>query len=169
MTDPSGAGAVDRYRVVPAAYVVLLRAGDGGRDEALLQLRTGTGFMDGHWACGAAGHVEAGESVLEAAVREAHEELGVHLAPTDLLPLTTLHRTGATGRTVDERVDFFLACRRWEGEPRLREAKAADLRWVSLDALDSLPGPVVPHERLVLSALAAGPVPAVMTFGFAQH
>ena len=65
-----------RFRVVPAAYVLLLRPAGSGPDEVLLQLRQHTGFMDGHWACAAAGHVEAGESVLAAAVREAAEELG---------------------------------------------------------------------------------------------
>lgn len=166
VADPSGSGPVDRYRVVPAAYVLLLREGHG--TEVLLQLRTGTGFMDGYWACGAAGHVEAGESVLAAAVREAEEELGVQLAPGDLLPLTAMHRTQATGRAIDERVDFFLAARTWAGEPRLREAKAADLRWVGLDRLDSLAEPVVPHERQVLDALAAGTLTPVTTFGFAR-
>src|SRR5688500_139575 len=83
---PSGDGPVHRYRVVPAAYVVLLREEADGSDSALLQLRTGTGFMDGHWACGAAGHVEAGESVLAAAAREAAEELGVEVDATELLP-----------------------------------------------------------------------------------
>lgn len=165
-TDPSGAGPVDRYRVVPAAYVVLLDPDEDGVDRVLLQLRAHTGYMDGYWACGAAGHVEAGESVFEAALREAAEELGVRIRPDDLVPVTAMHRTGHTGLAVDERVDFFLACRRWEGEPRLREAKATDLRWVRLDRLDSLAAPVVPHERQVLTALAAGSVPAVSTFGF---
>ncbi|PYG01600.1 ADP-ribose pyrophosphatase YjhB, NUDIX family [Georgenia satyanarayanai] len=169
MSDPSGDGPVHRYRVVPAAYVALLREEAGAADSVLLQLRSGTGFMDGHWACGAAGHVEAGESVLDAAVREATEELGVRIAPTDLLPLTVMHRTQGTGLAIDERVDFFLSCRRWHGEPRLREDKAAALRWVRLDALDSLREPVVPHERQVLDALAAGTLMPVTTFGFAQH
>ena len=65
-----------RFRLVPAAYVVLLRPSGTG-DEVLLQLRQHTGFMDGHWACAAAGHVEEGESAPAAAVREAAEELGV--------------------------------------------------------------------------------------------
>lgn len=122
-----------RFRVVPAAYVVLLRRGEGG-EEALLQLRRGTGFMDGRWACGAAGHVEAGESVLEAAAREAREELGVEVL--DLEPLTSMHRTGASGLAVDERVDWFFGCRRWQGEPALQEPdKAGDLRWWPVDDL----------------------------------
>ena len=148
-----------RFQVVPAAYVVLRRA-----DEVLLQLRRGTGYMDGYWACAAAGHVERGESVVAAAVREAREELGIDVAAADLLGLTGMHRTNGTGDPIDERVDWFFQCTRWTGVPVLQEPdKAADLRWFALDAL---PDPVVPHERAVLDALVSGSVPAVMTFGF---
>ena len=146
--------------MVPAAYVILRRG-----DEVLLQLRRNTGFRDGHWACAAAGHVEAGESVLSAAVREAREELGVEIAPADLEPVTTVHRTQANGNPIDERVDFFFACRRWSGEPhRAEEDKSAAVRWFPLDAL---PDPVVPHELAVLRGLREG-LPAITTAGFAS-
>ena len=60
--------------MVPASYVFLLREStDGTGTEVLLQLRQGTGYMDGHWAAAAAGHIEQGESVFEAAAREAAE------------------------------------------------------------------------------------------------
>ena len=78
--------------------------------------------MDGHWACGAAGHVEAGESVLDAAVREAREEIGVVVDPRALEPLTAMHRSNDVGgAALEQRVDFFFALRRWEGEPVVRE------------------------------------------------
>ena len=78
---------IDRFQVVPAAYVILRRDVDGdGGGQVLLQLRQHTGYMDGFWACGAAGHVEAGKSVLEAAHREAIEQLGVKVEPADLRP-----------------------------------------------------------------------------------
>jgi 8-oxo-dGTP pyrophosphatase MutT (NUDIX family) len=156
----------DRYRLVPAAYVLLRRAGAGGADEVLLQLRRDTGFMDGYWAAAAAGHVEAGESVLAAACREVTEELGVTVAPADLVPVTAMHRTQATGDPVDERVDFFFECRRWSGQPHLVEPhKAADLGWFSLD---SLPDPVVPHEQWVLERLGDR-MPPVVTYGFSER
>lgn len=149
----------ERFRVVPAAYI-FLRSSRG----VLLQLRSHTGYLDGHWAAAAAGHVESGESVYEAAVREALEELDIGVAPSDLTPLCAMHRTGATSRPIDERVDFFFECQRWSGEPRLLEShKAADLRWFRLDGL---PEPVVPHERFVLEGLARGDLPPVVTFGF---
>jgi 8-oxo-dGTP diphosphatase len=152
-----------RFRVVPAAYVLLLR-GTGPDAEVLLQLRQGTGYRDGHWAAAAAGHVEADESVLAAACREAAEEVGVKIEPADLEPLTTMHRTHANHDPIDERVDFFFGCHRWAGEPRLLEAaKAADIGWFPLAAL---PEPVVPHERYVLDGLRENSLPTITTFGF---
>jgi 8-oxo-dGTP diphosphatase len=163
----------DHFRLVPAVYVALLRRISGAAtseapvDEVLLQLRQGTGYMDGHWALGAAGHVEAGESVFQAAVREAAEELGVVLAPADIRPLCAMHRTAPTHDPIDERVDFFVVARVWAGTPRLLEPdKAADLRWCRLDRLDQLPEPVVPHERTVLDGLRAGRLEPIVTFGF---
>ena len=152
-----------RFQVVPAAYVLLRRTQDDV-EQLLLQLREGTGYMDGHWAAAAAGHVEAGESVLDAAVREALEELGIGIEPADLLPLCAMHRTVAPHGPIDERVDFFFECRRWSGEPRLQEAdKSVDLRWFDLAAL---PEPVVPHELQVMTALRNGRLQPVVTHGF---
>lgn len=159
----------DRFTVVPAAYVFLLRDGVGGL-EVLLQLRRNTGYMDDHWAAAAAGHVERGETAVAAAHREAAEEIGV----TDLALefLTTMHRT-RHDLAIDERVDFFFTARTWTGEPRIIEPlKCAELRWIPLHRLDDLPGPVVSHERVVLDGLAArhhgehGGLPAYTTFGF---
>jgi 8-oxo-dGTP pyrophosphatase MutT (NUDIX family) len=150
--------------VVPAAYVLILREVDG-RPQLLLQLRKNTGYYDAHWATAAAGHVETGESVLEAAVREAAEELGVAISPDDLEPITVMHRTGGNGLPIDERVDFFFACRRWSGKPTIVEPeKCAGLEWYELD---SLPDPIVPHELVVISAIARGEVPPMITpYGF---
>ena len=152
-----------RFQVIPAAYLVLRRT-HGGVEQVLLQLRQNTGYMDGHWACGAAGHVEQGESVLAAAVREAAEELGIVVDVADLVPVTVMHRTTAGGGPIEERVDFFFECRTWSGEAALAESdKALALGWYDLDAL---PEPVVPHERYVLDRLREGSLDPVVTFGF---
>ena len=156
-------GIEDRFVVVPAAYVLLLR-GEGPGTEVLLQLRQGVDFMDGHWASGAAGHVERGETAYDAARREAREELGI--GGLELEFLTSMQRT-AGGEPIDERVDFIFASRSWTGEPRVTEPeKSGGIRWVRLDDLDSLPGPVVPHERVVLDGLRTGSLGAYSTHGF---
>jgi len=152
----------DRFRVVPAAYVFLLRAGTGspGGDEVLLQLRQNTGYMDDHWAAAAAGHVERGETAYDAARREAREEIDVELG--DLAFITSMQRTRGAD-PIDERIDFFFTCRSWAGKPRIVEpVKCAALEWFALDAL---PDPVVPHERVVLDGLGTG-LQSYMTFGF---
>lgn len=140
----------DRFVVVPASYVYLLRDGEHGT-EVLLQLRQGTGYMDGHWAAAAAGHVERGETAFQAAIREAAEELGV--TDVGLAFELTMHRTQGA-EPIDERVDFFFSARTWSGEPRLMEPdKAAELAWFPLT---ELPEPTVAHERLALRELGCG-------------
>ncbi|MCV2396369.1 NUDIX domain-containing protein [Actinotalea sp. M2MS4P-6] len=144
----------DRTLLVAAAYLVLRRG-----DEVLLQLRAGTGYRDGHWAL-LAGHVDPGESVVDAVVREAHEEGGVDVDPADLVPLTAMHRFEAGGPPVEQRIDVFFETRRWTGEPSVREPhRTAAMDWFALDAL---PEPVVPHELRVLEALRSGGLPAVL-------
>ncbi|WP_280482603.1 NUDIX hydrolase [Nocardia cyriacigeorgica] len=154
----------ERFRLVPAVYV-LLRRNTADGDEVLLQLRHNIGFMDGFWAHAAAGHVELGESVFTAGAREAAEELGVDVAPSDLSPLTVLHRRYGDGAAdIDHRVDFFLECRTWRGEPRLMEPdKAADLRWWPIE---KLPEPLVEHEAFVIEGCRTGELPRLAAMGF---
>jgi 8-oxo-dGTP diphosphatase len=146
--------------VVPAAYVFLLRDGVTG-PEVLLQLRQNTGYMDGHWAAAAAGHVEKRETAYDAARREALEEIDVRDVALEFV--TAMQRT-RSGEPIDERIDFFFTARDWSGEPRVVEPeKAADLRWCPLDGL---PDPVVPHELVVLEMIRYGTTSPYTTFGF---
>lgn len=156
---------MDRFAIVPAAYLLLCRGEDGDL-EVLLQLRgPGTSYMAGHWATAAAGHVELGESVYAAAAREAAEELGIVVAPEDIEPLCSMQRTmpGVTD-PIEQRVDWFVTTRRWSGEPAIQEPeKCVQLGWFSPARL---PEPMVPHERRLLGLLAAGSVPPIVTDGF---
>ena len=163
-TDRYREGDHARFALVPAAYLYFRREG-----QVLLQLRQGTGYRDGFWACAAAGHVEEEESVIDTAVREAHEELGVVVAPEDVRPLTVLHRGEPGGPAIEQRVDFMFEVTRWTGTPTIQEPeKAADLAWFPFVAL---PEPVVPHELAVLRAVHdAGrhgtEMPRILPYGF---
>ena len=154
-----------RFQVIPAAYLLLTRGG-GDELEVLLQLRgPGTSYLPGHWASGAAGHVELGESVFVAAAREAAEELGIAVEPSDIEPLCAVQRTlPGCDDPVEQRADYFLTARHWAGEPTILEpAKCLELRWCRPSAL---PEPMVPHEQVVLGHLADGSVPPIISIGF---
>lgn len=152
-----------RVPLVAASYAVMTREGASGT-EVLLQLRRGTGFMDGWWACGAAGHVEDVAPPSEALAREVDEELGVRVVTAS--PLTTVQRSTLAGR-LEQRADFFFHVTDWVGEPTLREPdKAADLRWWPLAGL---PARVVPHERVVLEGLRDGGLPPFVELGHDQR
>jgi 8-oxo-dGTP diphosphatase len=161
---------MDRFQVIPAAYLLLVR-GEGAGTEVLLQLRgPGTDYMPGHWATAAAGHVELGESAHGAAAREAAEELGITVAPGDLEPLCAMQRTlPGVADPVEQRVDYFLTTRRWAGDPAIQEPeKATRLGWFRPA---ELPEPMVPHERVLLGMVADSlvtgePLPAIVTYGF---
>lgn len=112
-------------------------------ERVLLLRRFQTGYEDGNYSV-VAGHVEAGESVTQAAVREAREEVGVELRADDLRVVHIMHR-----RAGDERVDFFLIVHDGAGgEPvNCEPNKCDELAWYSLTYL---PPNVVPYVRRAL-------------------
>ena len=137
---------VSRYSLIPASYVYLLHDG-----QVLLQLRQNTGYMDGYWAAGAAGHVEPGETAPQAAARELLEELGLEVSLSDLVPSSVMHRTDGSDNPREQRVEWFYSCSSWRGEPTIQEPrKCAELRWFPLTDLP----PLLPdYERIALEWL----------------
>jgi 8-oxo-dGTP pyrophosphatase MutT (NUDIX family) len=117
-------------------------------DQLLMLRRFNTGFRDGEYSV-PAGHLDGGETVMQAALREAKEETGVDLEETDLTFSTVMHRIED-----DERVDFFVLAHKWQGEPFNAEPdKCDDLRWVDVH---QLPANTVPYVRQALGNHRAG-------------
>lgn len=132
----SGQKMHSKYPV--AVHIFFLR-----ENEVLLARRHQTGYEDGNYSV-VAGHLEAGETLTQAAIREANEEAGVILRPQDLEMAGVMHR-----RAGDERVDFFMVARTWEGSISNREPeKCSELGWFSLEAL---PANLIPYVRQALS------------------
>ena len=125
-------------------HVLLVRDG-----ELLLTQRRGS-YGGGMWHL-PSGKLDAGESLLAAAVREAEEEVGVRVEPDELRCVHTVHVAGS-GPTPRLGV-FFEACR-WTGEPVNREPdKCSDVRWFPLD---DLPGDVIPYPLAGIRAYRDG-------------
>lgn len=148
-----------RFSVIPASYVYLMRD-----RRVLLQRRHNTGYMDGMWAAGAAGHVELGETAASAARREVREELGIDVPLTSLCAVTVMQRTDGTPSPTEQRADWFFTATGWQGEPVIMEPhKCAEISWFDLNRL---PASIPDYERLVLDGLAAGSLERVTSFGF---
>jgi 8-oxo-dGTP diphosphatase len=119
-------------------------------EEILVSRRLNTGYRDGEYSV-PAGHLDGGETVIAAALREAHEEVGLQLDPEQVQFCGVMHRLED-----DERVDFFVRVNSWNGDPFNNEpGKCDDLRWVRLD---SLPSNTVPYVRQALRNLKRGQV-----------
>ena len=117
-------------------------------NQILLLRRFNTGFRDGEYSV-PAGHLDGGETVMQAAVREAEEETGVQIAEIDMTFSTVMHRIED-----DERVDFFVEVHNWQGEPFNAEPeKCDDLRWVDIH---TLPGNTIPYVMQALAHHLAG-------------
>jgi mutator protein MutT len=109
------------FSVRPCVHLLLVRG-----SEVLMARRANTGYEDGRWSV-PAGHLDGGETVREACVREAAEEIGIALAVTDLSVDHVMHRR----KPDEERIDFFVTCANWTGEVRNAEPdRCSEIRWV---------------------------------------
>jgi 8-oxo-dGTP diphosphatase len=126
------------HRKFPVTAHIFLRKGD----KILMLRRYNTGYEDGNYSV-VAGHLDGGETIKHAAIREAKEEAGIEIQPEDLNIVGVMHR-----RSDDERVDFFLAAHRWSGEPRNQEpGKCDQIAWFSVDRI---PGNTIPYIKRAL-------------------
>lgn len=140
-----------RHPGIPTGVHVVCERGE----QVLLMRRAGTGFFDGQYSL-PGGHVEPGESVLAAAVRELREETGLVVLEADLAWLGVVHRLSDTNR-----IDFFLRAKGWQGDPAICEPDKCDrLEWW---ARDCLPQPMVSY---VETALRQTHVPWVLELGW---
>jgi 8-oxo-dGTP diphosphatase len=117
-------------------------------DQILLLRRFNTGYADGQYSV-PAGHLDGGETVTAAAAREAEEETGLRIDADNIAFSSVMHRLEG-----DERVDFFVHVRQWQGEPVNTEPdKCDELRWVNVN---ELPDNIIPYVRKAIQNHRAG-------------
>jgi ADP-ribose pyrophosphatase YjhB (NUDIX family) len=135
----------ERPKLIPTAYLVLVR-----ENKILLSRRFNTGFQDGQYSF-PAGHLGGDEETLsQAMIREAREEIGVEIDVADLELAHVMHRKQREP-TDERRINLFFRAKKWEGEPRIMEPnKCDDLQWFELDRL---PDNTIPYVRQAIGCL----------------
>ncbi len=125
------------------AYLILRK-----NNEVLLLLRKNTGYCDGQYGL-VSGHVEDGEPATAGMIREAKEEAGIELLPSQLRVVHILHRYSNR-----QNVDIFFECTSWAGEVVNQEPeKCAALEFLPLA---NLPSNTIPYIARALEAAENG-------------
>ena len=114
-----------------SAVFIIMRNDKG---EVLLQQRANTNFLAGYYDFACSGHVDAGESIHETAIRELREEVGVIAQQQDL----RLIHVNQNFLDVPY-MNFTFVLDKWQGEPSICEPdKCSDLRFFATDNLPDL-------------------------------
>lgn len=126
------------HRCQVNVYLILIQ-----REKILMMKRANTGFKDGMYSL-PAGKLERGETVHQALVREAQEEVGVDISMnSDWLKSTNiLHRYSKEGTVA---FDFFQRAHTFKGAVENREPEKCDeVIWVPLN---ELPANTIPYVK----------------------
>ena len=117
------------------------------RGETVLLAQRTQAATRGRWTF-PGGHVEFGETLVDAAMRELFEETGVGAEPVGVMPAFDYIRDNVHYVLVPVVAD-------WREGEALASDDAGDVRWVTLGELDSGKLPLLDHvARLARIALA---------------
>ena len=125
----------ERFKLIPLVSVIIKKD-----NKILLSKRKNTGYGDGLYALPGGG-VDGDETILQAAIREAQEELAITLRKKDL---HVLHASHIRYPSRVETIRFFIVVDKWDGEIINNEPeKCDDIRWFELNKLpENLMDPV---------------------------
>lgn len=120
----------DREKFLSSIYIIIKNEDN----KILLQRRQGTKFCSGYLAL-PAGHLDVGENVYDALVREAKEELDIDISINDIVDTFVVNRRN---KTLSPYFDVYFEIVKYKGNIKINEPnKCSELIWASLDKLPS--------------------------------
>jgi len=131
---------MERFKPFAAVYLLLIN-----NNQVLLSRRFNTGFMDGFYSL-PAGHLDEGETLTAALIRESQEEIGI--TPINPKLIQVVHRLPKTSEDRNY-LDFFFLSTSWNGEiNNLEPEKCDSVEWFDIN---SLPTKIIPDMIQVIS------------------
>jgi len=125
-----------RFTLRAAVHILFLKD-----DKVLLLLRKNIS-SDGMYGL-VAGHLDENETITQAFIREAKEEVGIDLKPSDISIKTVCH-SYIKGKN-ESIIQFYATCDKWKGEFINKEPdKCGEIKFFPVD---SLPGNTAPYIR----------------------
>jgi isopentenyldiphosphate isomerase len=133
------------------------------KGEIFTQLRSVTKELHpGKWDVGVAGHVGAGESYIDAALREAAEEVGLNLLKDDLEFVMADKLEKNLDRKIEKiiTITYFARFDGHESEIMIQEEEVQSFRFMEPDELErerkEFPEKFMPHSEEYWSELISG-------------
>ncbi len=131
----------ERHLTRTAVFVILERD-----NKVFFLRRANTGWADGMLTI-PAGHVDKGDQVREAVIKEAKEEACVDIKTEDL---EFMH----VDFLRDEYTNFYFKAKKWHGEPSLGEPElASEAVWIDKD---NIPDDVTPQLQKLFQHITQG-------------
>ena len=131
---------LEKRNTIPVTVLLMLKKGQ----KVLLLRRFNTGYEDGNY-CFPGGHVEKGEPISKAMIREAKEEIGIEIKEKDLNLIHILNRKVKDNAYMD----LIFECKDWQGEAKLMEKDRSDeIKWFDLN---KIPYNIIPFMKAVFN------------------
>ena len=132
--------SIERYKMPVSVQVTLFNK----NNEVLLLKRKSTGFSDGLYGF-IGGHVEQNEQIIDAAIREVKEEIGINIDRENLIFKSVMNRKVNENT---EYIDFVFCVREWQGKIKnIEPEKCTELVWYSPD---NLPENIIDFEKYLI-------------------
>ena len=120
-----------------ASIYLIIKNNEG---KILLQRRQGTKLWPGFLAL-PAGHVDEGENVYDAAIREAREELSITITKQDIIDSFVVNRRN---KSLSPYFDVYFEISSYKGQIKINEPeKCSELKWVDIN---NLPNDMIDFE-----------------------
>lgn len=117
---------MEKEKFLSSIYLIIKNS----EGKILLQRRQGTKLWPGFLAL-PAGHVDEGEDVYEAAIREAREELSITITKDDIIDTFAVNRKN---KSLPPYFDVYFELKSYQGEISINEPeKCSELVWADIN------------------------------------